>query len=145
MSRRGDGGTRVKLLQHVTAAELSGARSAREWSRADGLASRFPLLSQKEYNLGTMHQDRRTFLVRGAATATAVALDASRAAAGQAAGANDARARNRSGLEEDILALFTDLPDRKAIKVWAPATSSDPEVLVELNSGKRMFVASTLK
>ena len=48
-------------------------------------------------------------------------------------------------LKEDILDLFADLPDRKAFKIWAPATTNDPEFLVELNSAQRMFVASTNK
>ncbi len=41
--------------------------------------------------------------------------------------------------------MFSDLPERRALKIWAPARGSDPELLVELNSGQRMFVASTLK
>jgi beta-lactamase class A len=52
---------------------------------------------------------------------------------------------DRSGLEEQILGLFSDLPDRKAFKIWAPATESGPEVMVQLNAERRMFAASTLK
>jgi beta-lactamase class A len=48
-------------------------------------------------------------------------------------------------VKEQILDLFSDLPDRKAIKIWAPATEKGPEVLVQLNSSQRMFVASTMK
>src|SRR5258708_2748797 len=48
-------------------------------------------------------------------------------------------------LEAGIQKLFTDLPERKAFKIWAPATEDAPELLVELHSQKRLFSASTNK
>jgi beta-lactamase class A len=48
-------------------------------------------------------------------------------------------------LEAEIQKLFTDLPQRKAFKIWAPATEDAPELLVELHSQKRLFSASTNK
>jgi beta-lactamase class A len=48
-------------------------------------------------------------------------------------------------LEAEIQRLFADLPDRKAFKIWAPATEDAPELLVELRSQKRLFSASTNK
>jgi beta-lactamase class A len=92
-----------------------------------------------------MQQHRRTFLAGATATATAAALSGSQAALGQTATANHSGGRNCSGLEEEILRLFSDLPDRKAVKIWAPATGSGPEVLVQLNASQRMFAASTMK
>ncbi len=53
--------------------------------------------------------------------------------------------RDPSGLKAEILHLFSDLPDRKAFKIWAPESESAPEFLVELNASKRMFMASTMK
>ena len=39
---------------------------------------------------------------------------------------NYGKGRDCDGLEEEILDLFSDLPDRKAFKIWAPATRSGP-------------------
>jgi beta-lactamase class A len=64
---------------------------------------------------------------------------------GQTTSATPVASRDCSGLEQEILDCFSDLPDRKAIKIWAPATECGPEVLVQLNAHRRMFVASTLK
>jgi beta-lactamase class A len=89
-----------------------------------------------------MQQRRRTFLAQAAA---AVALNGSQAALGQAAGPGYRGGRNCSALEQQILELFSDLPDRKAVKIWAPATHGGPELLVELNAGQQMFMASTMK
>lgn len=41
--------------------------------------------------------------------------------------------------------MFSDLPDRKAFKIWSPATKNGPEFLVQINEWKRMFTASTNK
>ena len=53
--------------------------------------------------------------------------------------------RNCSWLEKEILDMFYKLPDRRAFKIWAPATKDAPEFLVQLNAGQQMFMASTLK
>lgn len=58
---------------------------------------------------------------------------------GQAAG------HDCNGLQQEILDLFSGLPERKAFKIWAPATKSGREFLVQLNADRRMFVASTIK
>jgi hypothetical protein len=91
-----------------------------------------------------MQQHRRTFLA-WAAGATASVLCGSQAGLGQTETPSHDAAPNISGLEEEILDLFSDLPDRKAFKIWAPATENGPEVLVQLNASQRMFVASTMK
>ncbi len=91
-----------------------------------------------------MQQDRRTFLARTSA-ATAAVLCGSQAGLGQADKSSHGAAANCSGLEQEILELFFDLPDRKAFKIWAPATKNGPELVVELNADRRMFVASTMK
>jgi beta-lactamase class A len=91
-----------------------------------------------------MQQHRRTFLARAIAT-TAAVLYGSQAGLGQTGEASQGAPSDVSGLEEQIRDLFSDLPDRKAIKIWAPATENGPEVLVQLNASQRMFVASTMK
>lgn len=91
-----------------------------------------------------MQQPRRTFFAQAAAAAAAALHDPQPALA-QAAGPDYRANRNCSALEQDILAFFSDLPDRKALKIWAPATHRGPELLVELNSGRQMFMASTMK
>ena len=63
----------------------------------------------------------------------------------QTISASSVASRDCSGLEQEVIDLFSDLPDRKAIKIWAPPTEHGPEVLIQLNGGQRMFVASTLK
>jgi beta-lactamase class A len=91
-----------------------------------------------------MQQRRRTFLA-SATAATAAILCGSQALFGQAEKPRHDVAPNCSNLEKEILDLFSDLPDRKAVKIWAPATENSPEFLVRLNSHQQMFVASTLK
>ena len=90
-----------------------------------------------------MEQGRRTFLAT--ATATGLALCGQQPSLGQAAAGNYGKGRDCDGLEAEILDLFSDLPDRKAFKIWAPATRSGPEFLVQLHETRRMFAASTLK
>jgi beta-lactamase class A len=48
-------------------------------------------------------------------------------------------------LPGQILALFKPLPGINSLKIFAPATSSQPELLVQLNPGKRLFVGSVIK
>jgi beta-lactamase class A len=91
-----------------------------------------------------MQQHRRSFLARAIST-TAAVLYGSHAGFGQTGKPNHGAPPDCSELEEQILDLFSDLPDRKAVKIWAPATENGPEVLVQLDAGQRMFVASTMK
>jgi beta-lactamase class A len=91
-----------------------------------------------------MQQDRRNFLAR-AIPATAAVLCGSQAGLGQATEPSHDATPDCSGLEGRILDLFSDLPDRKAFKIWAPATENSSEFLVQLNASQRMFVASTMK
>ncbi len=44
-----------------------------------------------------------------------------------------------------ILALFKPMPGDVAVKIYAPATNSKPEFLVETNASKQMFVGSAIK
>lgn len=50
-----------------------------------------------------------------------------------------------AGLAQEIQDLFTDLPGRKALEVWAPPTGDGPGFLVQLHENRRMFTASTNK
>src|ERR1051325_2584690 len=90
-----------------------------------------------------MQRDRRTFLARTALTAAGAAYGcpAYSAAAALHTPGND---RHVYELERTILDLFLDLPDRKALKIWAP-TAQGPALLVELNPDQQLFAASTMK
>jgi beta-lactamase class A len=88
-----------------------------------------------------MDQRRRSFL----ASATGLALAGPHHSFGQAVAANYQTRCNGQTLEEEILDLFSGLPERKAFKIWAPATRHDPEFLVRLSATRRMFAASTNK
>ena len=90
-----------------------------------------------------MEQNRRNFLVT--ATATGLALCGVQSSLGQAVAENNSAGWDCSGLEQEIFELFSDLPERKAFKIWSPATKSGPEFLVQLHERRRMFVASTIK
>jgi beta-lactamase class A len=48
-------------------------------------------------------------------------------------------------LPGQIVALFKALPGINGVKIFAPATSSKPELLVQLNPGRRMLVGSVIK
>jgi beta-lactamase class A len=57
-----------------------------------------------------------------------------------------AMAAEKEGLtQQAILSLFKSLPGDVAIKIHAPATSTQPEFLVESNASKQMFVGSAIK
>ena len=90
---------------------------------------------------GNMTQRRRSFL----ASASGLALGGQQISLGQEEADNQTLGRGRHGLQEDVLDLFADLPDRKAFKIWAPATRNNPGFQVQLNSAQKMFVASTFK
>jgi beta-lactamase class A len=92
-----------------------------------------------------MQKDRRKFLTRAGLSAAGAVLCRPQASLSRTAISTQAAGRDGSALQEEILELFSDLPDRKAFKIWAPGTVSGAEVLVELNANRRMFVASTMK
>jgi beta-lactamase class A len=89
-----------------------------------------------------MNQHRRRFLATAAA---GLALAEQQHAVAEPSPATRRKERDCYGLEQEILDLFSDLPDRKALKIWAPATENDPEFLVQLHERRRMFAASTNK
>jgi beta-lactamase class A len=88
-----------------------------------------------------MDQRRRAFL----AAAAALALAEQKPSFGQVLPANHSKERDCYGLEQQILDLFSDLPDQKAFKLWAPATKDNPQFLVQLHERRKMFAASTNK
>jgi beta-lactamase class A len=97
--------------------------------------------STSRYHLSPMDQRRRTFL----AAATGLALAGPQNSFGQAAAPHQQTRCNGQTLEDEILDLFSGLPERKGFKIWAPATKKDPEFLVQLYEQRRMFAASTNK
>lgn len=106
---------------------------ALQWALEKGLESR-------DYATGS-----KKLLARTAATTLGAAVSTPHAYSGQRTSLDKAQDSNFSKLQHVILALFSALPDRKALKIWAPATDSGHEFVVELNADQRMFVASTLK
>jgi beta-lactamase class A len=78
-------------------------------------------------------QTRRRFLAEAAATLGTVPLALSTAA----------RAETIS--PQDILSLFKSLPGEVAIKIQAPAANGKPELMIESNSAKVLFVGSAIK
>src|SRR6185312_13761038 len=89
-----------------------------------------------------MDQHRRGFL---AATAAAFSLNSQQPASAETLPQWRRGNRDCYGLEQEILDLFSDFPDRLAFKIWAPATKGSPEFLVQRNERRRMFTASTNK
>jgi len=92
-----------------------------------------------------MRKDRRTFLAWASISAAAAVSGEQTSSAESATTSEHSAGGDYLGIQEEILDLFSDVPEQKALKIWAPATSNGPEVLVELNAGRRVFVASTLK
>jgi beta-lactamase class A len=92
-----------------------------------------------------MQSDRREFLTRAGIGAAGAALCGRQVSAHPATIENRAADWDCASLKQEILELFSNLPDRKALKIWAPATRSGSEILIELNANMRMFVASTMK
>lgn len=81
-----------------------------------------------------MSRSRRTFMQAAAATiGTAPFALAAPSAQGNAI------------VPEPIFQLFSALPGDKAIKIFAPATGNKPELLVQSNASKRLFVGSAIK
>jgi beta-lactamase class A len=56
-----------------------------------------------------------------------------------------ARASAATVQPQQILSLFDRLPGDKAIKIWAPATDSNPELLISPNASPQLFVGSAIK
>ena len=52
---------------------------------------------------------------------------------------------SHNSLAEQILALFRPLPGIKALKIFAPATSSARKFLVQLEPARQLFVGSAFK
>ena len=88
-----------------------------------------------------MNKSRRTLLA-SAAAGVGLAVRSSLAQDGVPARRSSS---DCDGLAQQIQDLFAELPDRKAFKVWAPATSDAPEFLVQLHDNHQMFTASTNK
>jgi beta-lactamase class A len=86
-----------------------------------------------------MSQSRRVFLgALAAATATPWRTFGATTPDSQSDFSSDS-------LSGQILALFKPLPGINSLKIFAPATSSQPELLVQLNPGKRLLVGSVIK
>jgi beta-lactamase class A len=88
-----------------------------------------------------MNQSRRTFIGTGSLGLSLLG----QAQAGADTHADHRRTKDYQSLESDLQVLFEDLPDRKAFKIWAPATKDDPEFVAKLHSRRRLFSASTNK
>lgn len=83
-----------------------------------------------------MHPTRREFLT-GAAAATAGTLPLPAMAA--------KTSTNKKINADEVLSLFHSLPGEVAVKIYAPAVEGKPELLIESNASKRMFVGSAIK
>jgi beta-lactamase class A len=86
-----------------------------------------------------MSQSRRVFLG---------ALAAATAAPWRTFGATPPDSQSdfsSDSLSGQVLALFKPLPGINSLKIFAPATSTQPELLIQLRPGKRMFVGSVIK
>ena len=86
-----------------------------------------------------MSQSRRVFLG---------ALAAATAAPWRTFGATTPDSQSdfsADSLSGKVLALFKPLPGINSLKIFAPATSTQPELLIQLKPGKRLFVGSVIK
>ncbi len=84
-----------------------------------------------------MAYSRRGFLKTAAGTVTATALPLVAAPA--------ASAWEQKITPEKIVDLFDDLPGDKAFKILAPGANGNHKFLAQMNSQKRLFVASAIK
>lgn len=84
-----------------------------------------------------MGQSRRQFLKAGAAAAAGLATAPLVAAT--------PKALNRDAIARAITSLFNKLPGDKALKILAPSTDNEGGLQVQLNPGRRLFVASADK
>lgn len=62
-----------------------------------------------------------------------------------AAGAQSEAPADYDRLKRRVLANFRGLPGTQAIKIWAPATQTQPEFLLAVNSAPKLFVGSSIK
>jgi beta-lactamase class A len=53
--------------------------------------------------------------------------------------------RRQGGLPARIRAHFRGLPGTRAMKIWAPATASGPELRIAENAGEQLFIGSAIK
>lgn len=83
---------------------------------------------------GAAEQSRRSFLKAMAGAAAMAPL----MGVAEFAAAQDAVAPK-------ILELVNTLPGEKGVKIFAPAANGKPELRVEMNTGKQMFVGSAIK
>jgi beta-lactamase class A len=95
-------------------------------------------VSQKELLAkgGVMIHSRREFLKTTAATATLATVPVAEVAT---------VVPGQTITPQEIVALFGHLPGDKAFKIFAPATEDGPKFQAQLNSDRRLFVASAIK
>jgi beta-lactamase class A len=85
-----------------------------------------------------MIHSRREFLMTAAAASTTTFATVSAAEA-------STEAHTQPLDPERIIDLFEDLPGNKAFEIFAPASGGKPEFRVQLNSSRKLFVASAIK
>ncbi|TDH62790.1 hypothetical protein E2C06_10345 [Dankookia rubra] len=56
-----------------------------------------------------------------------------------------ARGGGEEGLRRRVLGAFRGLPGTRALKLWAPATASEPEILITENADQQLFIGSAIK
>src|SRR5947208_3265122 len=84
--------------------------------------------------------------LRAGSTGIAAALGAAGLGRSAAAGpATPAAPPQPADLAREIVAVFSRLPGRKALKLWAPGEAGVAEWSATLNSGTPLFVASAFK
>jgi len=83
-----------------------------------------------------MRLSRRNFLKSAAAGVTCAAVPL---------GAKAAEIGAREVTPEEIIELFDDLPGQKAVTIYAPGKDRKRDFVIQLNSEKRLFVASAIK
>jgi beta-lactamase class A len=79
---------------------------------------------------------RRHLLGSGAAAGAAAPFAARARSEGQG---------GRGSLRRRVLGAFKGLPGTQAFKVWAPATRSEPEILISENADQQLFIGSAIK
>ena len=81
-----------------------------------------------------MRKSRREFLKKASATGTLAVVPAT-----------PATAQHRRLVPRQIVSRFVQLPGDKAFKILVPASNGRLEFVVELNTGRLLFVASAIK
>src|SRR5215203_2486108 len=91
----------------------------------------------------------RVWSRRRAIAAGGAGLAAVIGAAGQGSSASArqpaALAAQQDDLARDVVAAFSQVPGRKALKLWAPADGGRSEWSATLDSGTLLFIASAFK